>query len=632
MAGLHFNIFSLCACILTLWISFGQASSLDHTDASILRREEDECCFTSVPTMQGQETFLLNVSVYWQLAASTMYHYEVTVNFPSTYLMNAAQPYRAPLGTVQCSNTPTFASKNIWACTSRDASILSAQFSMITPGNPNLTPDVSLQFRNSEGQYNQCSLGTWCPSVLEKSDDGLLNFGPFGRKPKWFAVVLAAGGGIILSLIAFGLLYLRGQRSALHSEVAVARRHEGPNGKEAPEMGIAVPSLKRVPTIREAGHGTNFAGSGTLLGNLPNGGSSETLRPSKNTLVGGMLHQAHLDAPLEPAQPLTRTKSMRSVRSVRSVQSKDNFAPSVSDDEQLPTTDVYRTQSKRVHPAFATGDTWAPSELQRSKSIRSAPLVAVTPTTQDRIEAEEIHLKRSMSTKSVQPNHDLPLLNSDNSPTRNATQALPFERQTKPQSRRDDDRGRSTHLQEKGSVSRESDRSKRRDGFSRSPDPYRDERSKRSRSRNPAPDNYGVSEHDRNHHVYRHAPHQNASSGQDPRDNSRSRERISDDTFRHLRAGSNERMLSDKSSNVPFEHQARRRRSTRVDDKAESLRSLEQSLDSLRNTPQSHGVAPMPNKTGVGDQNTAKYVQRPKDPKLAHRGVPAGARNQFSGW
>ncbi|TPX71727.1 hypothetical protein SpCBS45565_g00897 [Spizellomyces sp. 'palustris'] len=219
--------------------------------------------------------------------------------------MNAAQPFRAPVGTVVCGKE----SGNVWGCTSKDAKVFSAQFNMALTTQTG-SPTTSVQIVDENDEYTLCTLSSWCEIPSDnttKDDNDNINYGPFGHHPKWFAIILAGAGGIALGAIVFGVLYYRNHRSHIATEVSLARRHEEQHGPT-----VEAKEVKRVPTVRQARSGRDFAGSGTLLGGLPvSNDSSETLLHGRGTLIGGMLYQASVE-PIK-GDGLERSKSVRSV-------------------------------------------------------------------------------------------------------------------------------------------------------------------------------------------------------------------------------------------------------------------------------------------------------------------------------
>ncbi|KND02404.1 uncharacterized protein SPPG_02871 [Spizellomyces punctatus DAOM BR117] len=266
-----------------------------------------DCCYTSTPTTT-QDQSLVNLTVYWSQASLTAYHYNVKVQFPVSNVMNAAQPFRAPVGTVVCEKE----GENAWGCTSRDAKVFSAQFNMALTAAQTGSPSTTIRIGDENGEYTLCTLSPWCelPSDNTSNNDDI-NYGPFGHHPKWFAIILAGAGGLALGAIVFGVLYYRNHRSHIGTEVSLARRHEEQHGPSQEAK------IKRVPTVRQARSGRDFAGSGTLLGGLPGNESTETLISGRGTLVGGMLYQASVE-PVK-GDGLERSKSIRSVHDTRSV-------------------------------------------------------------------------------------------------------------------------------------------------------------------------------------------------------------------------------------------------------------------------------------------------------------------------
>ncbi|KAJ3145742.1 hypothetical protein HDU86_000836, partial [Geranomyces michiganensis] len=204
----------------------------------------------------------MDLTVYWYEAAAFNYQYKISVKFPAAYTVPPLQPYRRPKGNVDCVQS----SNNTFACSSTDITEFFAVFNMVAPPSyVGLTANV--QVFASSMSYVPCDLATSCAAVpAESPTAGTLDFGPFGRRPKWFAVVLAAAGGIIIALIIFTVIVVRNQMSAQGSEAEVAKRHAMKHGTVAMDKAIArAESIRRAPTIRQVQHDRTFGASGTLV-------------------------------------------------------------------------------------------------------------------------------------------------------------------------------------------------------------------------------------------------------------------------------------------------------------------------------------------------------------------------------
>ncbi|KAI8915220.1 hypothetical protein DFJ77DRAFT_359910 [Powellomyces hirtus] len=326
-----------------------------------------ECCYT---TNSDSDNQYMNVTVYWYAAADHNYQYRVELTFPAVYTMQAAQPWQAPLGTVSCSKT----SHNVYACSSRDSNIFYAVFDITAPDNHvGLTAAVSL--RNDVGVYLPCTGATTCaavPAIVDHS--GTYDFGPFGgRRPKWFAIVLAGAGGVALALCAFIFVAIRSQVSHSGPENQVAARHDEKHGQIETQKAIQrAESLRRVPTIRQVQRDRTFGQTGTLLGGLPVVADIRDGRTYQaKTLIEGMIQTAHHDAEGVVPGPsgLHRSDTLRSAKSTRGF--GGDYSPQRRDVESggdLQRTESPRSFRKPLRNGGGGGGTYSPSVQDISPS------------------------------------------------------------------------------------------------------------------------------------------------------------------------------------------------------------------------------------------------------------------------
>ncbi|KAJ3144219.1 hypothetical protein HDU89_008662 [Geranomyces variabilis] len=380
---------TLSLALLALWIVGSEA------DISI-------CCMTQ--DTDSSKT-LLNLTVYWYEAAAYNYAYKISVKFPAAYTVPSAQPFRRPKGNVNCVQS----SNNTFACSSTDITEFFAEFNMIAPSSY-VALSANVQVLSSSMTWVPCDLSTSCAAVpFESPTAGTLDFGLFGRRPKWFAVVLAAAGGIIIALLAFAALGIRNQMSAQGSEAEIAKRHAMTHGTIATDKAIArAESIRRAPTIRQVQHDRTFGASGTLVGGLAGVADIRETRThgTARTLVDNIVQSAHHNAEGVVPTPIgiQRERSMRSRAESPIIRQAAGVAGTTSNGS-LPGSPVVsesRKQSSRrarkdggEHPHFISMDPYrratgeddgtdsavSPSRSRGPRSALAIDMPPITPTT-----------------------------------------------------------------------------------------------------------------------------------------------------------------------------------------------------------------------------------------------------------
>ncbi|KAI9017284.1 hypothetical protein BC832DRAFT_588555 [Gaertneriomyces semiglobifer] len=236
-----------------------------------------DCCYTGVSDVKPDEpgVRLFNITVQPATLSATI---AVEVHFSPSYIMNPAQPYRAPIGTVACrhvaeSIVSDLAGPNIFQCTAMDATVFSAQFNMMIPAGSEDVP-ATVHLLDTSNQYQACSQREKCeaPATGPPSDE-LLDFGPLGRRPKWFAVVLAACGGLLLALIWYLWVYYRNQVAVDSEDGSSSQKHlvgsmDSMGSMESDNQDLGPKPLQRVPTLRQAKLEEKFGQEGTLIGTI----------------------------------------------------------------------------------------------------------------------------------------------------------------------------------------------------------------------------------------------------------------------------------------------------------------------------------------------------------------------------
>ncbi|KAJ3188013.1 hypothetical protein HDU85_006406 [Gaertneriomyces sp. JEL0708] len=300
-----------------------------------------DCCYTGVPDVIPDEpgVRLFNITVQPATLSATIV---VEVHFSPSYIMNPAQPYRAPIGTVSCrhvadSIVSDLAGPNIFQCTAKDATgefvcgkeaaasrnesharvVFSAQFNMMIPvGSEDVSSTVHLL--ETSNQHQACLQREKCEApATGLPSDGLLDFGPLGRHPKWFAVVLAACGGFLLALIWYLWVYYRNQ-VALESDDGSSSQKHLVQSMESDNQDLVPKPLQRVPTIRQAKLEEKFGQEGTLIGTIKDkntvqrkGTLMERIIANGDIGQNGANHGNQMDVTREggPDSPLHRTHS-----------------------------------------------------------------------------------------------------------------------------------------------------------------------------------------------------------------------------------------------------------------------------------------------------------------------------------